>query len=100
MKTKYIKVEWPELMEWMSDEHNNQTVFAWNDDATFIFVPEELYYNKVNPMDWEKFRAETAARCLAVIIGPGYGSMPKETAARHAVEYADELIKQLKNENN
>lgn len=47
-------------------------------------------------MDWEKFRAETAAQVLCIELGPGWGSMPKEKAVRQAIEYADELIKQLK----
>ena len=47
-------------------------------------------------MDWEKFRAETAARVMCIELGPGWGSMPKETLVARAISYADELIKQLK----
>lgn len=35
-------------------------------------------------MDWEKFRAETAAQVLCIELGPGWGSMPKEKAVRQA----------------
>lgn len=47
-------------------------------------------------MDWEKFRAETAARVMCTELGPGWSSMPKEKLVAQAISYADELIKQLK----
>ena len=47
-------------------------------------------------MDWEKFRAETAAHVMCTELGPGWGSMQKEKLVAQAIEYADELIKQLK----
>lgn len=40
---KYIKVEWSELLDWMSDEYGNDAILVWNDDGTYIFVSEELY---------------------------------------------------------
>lgn len=47
-------------------------------------------------MDWEKFRAETAARILGVLLGPSWGSIGSEKAIQMAIAYADELIEQLK----
>lgn len=49
-------------------------------------------------MDWEKFRAETAARMLGVIAVTGWREMGMEKEVGLAIDYADELIKQLKNE--
>lgn len=46
-------------------------------------------------MDWEKFRAETAAKMLCVISGPAGSYMGMENAVGLAIDYADELIKQL-----
>lgn len=40
---KYIKVEWSELLDWMSDEYGDDAILVWNDDGTYIFVSEELY---------------------------------------------------------
>ena len=45
--------------------------------------------------DKEKFRAETAARVMCVMLGPGYGAMPVESLIKRAIEYTDELIKAL-----
>ena len=47
-------------------------------------------------MEWEKFRAETAARFMATIMGPSWCITEKEKIAARAIEYTDELIKQLK----
>jgi hypothetical protein len=47
-------------------------------------------------MDEKQFFAETAARILCVLLGPSWGSMTKEKAAKKAIEYTDELITQLK----
>lgn len=49
-------------------------------------------------MDWEKFRAETAAAIIAAEAGT-MSSMDEEYAearCRIAIAWADELIKQLK----
>ena len=47
-------------------------------------------------MDWEKFRAETAARILGVLLGPSWAVVDRKKAVKMAIEYADELIEQLK----
>lgn len=52
-------------------------------------------------IDWEKFRAETAANMLACYVGSPYCRTDKEYRPRQVricVEYTDELIKQLKGE--
>lgn len=41
---RYIRVEWPESQEWVDVEG---TIVAWDEDNTYVFVPEELY-NQVN----------------------------------------------------
>jgi len=50
-------------------------------------------------MDWEKFRAETAAAIIAAEAGTMYTSMDvqyAEVRCKTAIAWADELIKQLK----
>lgn len=50
-------------------------------------------------MDWEKFRAETAAAIVASEAGVMYTSMDlqyAEVRCERAIAWADELIKQLK----
>lgn len=47
-------------------------------------------------MDEKKFRAETAAKFMVAIMGPSWCITEKEKIAARAIEYADELIKQLK----
>lgn len=51
--------------------------------------------------DWEKFRREAAKMAMGQLIGmsrdDGYKYSPAEVA-RYAIVYADELIKQLKEE--
>ena len=37
---KYVKVEWPESQKW---EEIEGTIVAWDEDNTYVFVPEELY---------------------------------------------------------
>lgn len=41
---KYILVFWPESQIW---EYVEGTIVAWDEDNTYVFVPEELY-NRVN----------------------------------------------------
>lgn len=43
----YVRVDWPELQKWMSDEYEDDLILAWSDDVTIGFVPVELY-NQVN----------------------------------------------------
>ena len=38
--SKYVKVDWPESQKW---EDVEGTIVAWDEDNTFVFVPEELY---------------------------------------------------------
>ena len=51
--------------------------------------------------DWEAFRRDAAKDAMCVLIGmgrdDGYKYSPHEVA-RYAIVYADELIKQLKDE--
>lgn len=50
-------------------------------------------------MDWEKFRAETAASVLAALcsrVGTDMGPEWEEYKCSTAIRHADELIKQLK----
>lgn len=50
-------------------------------------------------MDWEKFRAETAAAILAGIcsrFGTDMDAKSDEHKCRMAIRHADELIRQLK----
>ena len=61
--------------------------------------------NSAFVVDWEDFRRETAKYMLPVTSqmkitkeGKVVGSFTKKGAARLAIEYADELIKQLKEE--
>lgn len=37
---KYVRVDWPESQEWVDVEG---TIVAWDEDYTYVFVPEELY---------------------------------------------------------
>lgn len=37
---RYIRVDWPESQEWCDVEG---TIVAWDEDNTYVFVPEELY---------------------------------------------------------
>lgn len=46
--------------------------------------------------DWANFRREAAKEILCALII--HCSLPREDGARIAIEYADELIKQLKEE--
>lgn len=41
---KYIRVYWPESQKW---EGVDGVIVAWDEDDTFVFVPEELY-NRLN----------------------------------------------------
>ena len=41
---KYIRVDWPESQIWADVEG---AIVAWDEDTTYVFVPEELY-NQVN----------------------------------------------------
>jgi hypothetical protein len=50
----------------------------------------------VKIMDEKQFFAETAARLLCVFLGPSWGAMTKEAAAKKAIEYTDEFVTQLK----
>lgn len=52
-------------------------------------------------MDWEKFRAETAASVLAALssrVGTDMDPKWEELKCSTAIRHADELIKQLKGE--
>lgn len=40
---KYVRVSYPESQEWLADEYEDDVILAWNDDVTYVFVPEELY---------------------------------------------------------
>ena len=60
---------------------------------------EKQSYLKHIDMDWEKFRAETAAAIIAAEAGTMYTSMDVQYAkvrCKTAIAWADELIKQLK----
>ena len=50
--------------------------------------------------DWDAFRRDVAKSCLAAMVVTDSGSMYPEpnSIAERAVRYADELIKQLKEE--
>ena len=37
---KYILVTWPESQKW---EGKEGVIVAWDEDDTYVFVPEELY---------------------------------------------------------
>lgn len=37
---KYVRVDWPESQKW---EEIEGTIVAWDEDNTYVFVPEELY---------------------------------------------------------
>ena len=53
------------------------------------------------PFDWDRFRAETARDVLAGMMGHErirYDDSLHERQVKTAIEYADELIKQLKEE--
>ena len=57
--------------------------------------------NHLEPFDWDKFRAETARDVLAGMMGHErirYDDSLHECQVKTAIEYADELIKQLKEE--
>lgn len=54
-------------------------------------------------MDWEKFRAETAAAIIASEAGTMYTDMDiqyAEVRCKRAIAWADELIKQLNQRRN
>ena len=38
--SKYVRVDWPESQRWVDVDG---TIVAWDEDNTFVFVPEELY---------------------------------------------------------
>lgn len=40
----YVRVDWPESQEWMSEEYADEVEYGMDDCV--VFVPEELY-NKV-----------------------------------------------------
>lgn len=40
---EYVRVEWPELQKWMTDEFEDDLILAWDNEVTIGFVPEELY---------------------------------------------------------
>lgn len=66
-------------------------------------MKEEEFYEEIVPAkciadtsDWEKFRREAAKDILCAMVGGGYGRGREKEQAKLAMEYADELIKQLK----
>lgn len=40
---KYIRVVWPESLEWMDDKYDGQVIQASDEHNIYTFVPEELY---------------------------------------------------------
>lgn len=59
-----------------------------------VNVPEGTSFD----IDWDAFRAEAAKDILCAMISGGYGQGRVQAQVQLAKEYADELIKQLKEE--
>lgn len=60
---------------------------------------DEIYMqrNGINPIDWEQRRYEIARDTLAALISnPNHCGKSYESEAKHAVEFADALIDELK----
>lgn len=90
MKAKVIKTG--EVVE------VHKTTTGWASDnlnKTRFFEESELDFDY---REWEIFRREAAKEILCALII--HCSLPREDGARIAIEYADELIKQLKEKSN
>ena len=92
MKAKVIKTG--EVIE----VHRNISGWASDDqlNKTRLFDESELDFDY---QDWELFRREAAKDILAGMVSHprvSYGNMNAGQQARLAIQYADELIKQLK----
>lgn len=75
-----------------------RTVAGWvseNQNKIRVFEESELDFDYC---EWEAFRREAAKEILCALII--HCSLPREDGARIAIEYADELIKQLKDKSN
>lgn len=75
-----------------------RTVAGWvseNQNKILVFEESELDFDYC---EWEAFRREAAKEILCALII--HCSLPREDGARIAIEYADELIKQLKDKSN
>ena len=72
-------------------------VLCKKEDGTFTYASlldmEIIDYHSI---DWDVLRREAAKEILCALII--HCSLPREDGARIAIEYADELIKQLKEE--
>ena len=66
-----------------------------------IYVPDELDF--AAEFDWQSFRREVAKDILPVLIDKAceeyeFNTLNKEVYCEQAIEWADELIRQLKRE--
>ena len=88
MKAKVIKTG--EVVE----VHKSTTGWAFDNlNTTRFFDESELDFDY---REWEVFRREAAKDILCALII--HCSLPCKDAARISIEYADELIKQLREE--
>lgn len=75
-------------------------VLCRKEDNTFTYAsPLDMEIIEYNTVDWDAFRREAAKEILCSLLSanPNY-SLKKDIAASAAIEYADELIRQLKQE--
>ena len=64
-------------------------------DAWRKSVMQTITSEKEEQFDWEEYRRDVAAKMLPVIFSR-WSADSKQTSVKNAIEYADELIKQLK----
>ena len=78
----------------------HKTTTGWaSENLNFIRVFEESELD-FDYHEWEIFRREVAKDILCAMVGGAYGRGREEEQAHLAVQYADELIKQLKEKSN
>ena len=82
---KIIDVEW-NMFGWLFDSPEGKR----------IFNTEELDFLDIDNIDWQSFRNQAAKDILCSIIQGGYAESRIEYQSKLAVQYSDELIKQLK----
>lgn len=67
---KYIRVDWPESQDWMSEEYEDEVEYG--EEIGVVFVPEELY-NQVTAVEEPTIPDESDP------IWDEYEGMPEES---------------------
>lgn len=88
------------------DVEQNRDGSYYDSAADLVYQPRELQFQweeNPTPVDWDAFRREAAKDILPTLIEKAseiyeFESLVKDVWCKQAVEWADELIRQLKQE--